>query len=316
MENKGTNLRLPTLFKAHTLYTSHATQQHISLSPWHITPTFTVSSQHQLSDPDHAICQATHSITQHEIFEKKEDVYLTPAQSKCNCPGNTTLTQTLMPRPPTTTAPQHSQGNDNLNEIINEINNPRLLSDKDPTENVTNAASPSNSPAKKKPKTTQTTKTDTPIAEASANPGKKKSKKCTASSSASPASVLKPGRYSGPNPGPDENAPPPTHNHRHQNILLEISIDFNKEGLEQFEGDNGKKTVYAIQQFLINLKIADKLATLNPAEGTTDEPPLGGQSAHPIPTNMTALSICMKGLNPRAFQSSCSRQDQQDTGLT
>ena len=97
---------------------------------------------------------------------------------------------------------------------------------------------------------------------------------------------------------------------------MDISIDFNKEALEQFDGDNGKKMVYAIQQLLLNMKIADKNATLNPTEDTTEEPPLGGPSAHPVPTNMTALSNYITGLNPRAFQSSRANQEQQDPALS
>ena len=70
--------------------------------------------------------------------------------------------------------------------------------------------------------------------------------------------------------------------------------------------------VYAIQQLLLNMKLADKNATLNPTEDTMEEPPLGGPSAHPVPTNMTALSNYIKGLNPKAFQSSQANQEQQE----
>lgn len=74
--------------------------------------------------------------------------------------------------------------------------------------------------------------------------------------------------------------------------------------------------VYAIQQLLLNMKLADKNATLNPTEDTMEEPPLGGPSAHPVPTNMTALSNYITGLNPRAFQSSRANQEQQDPALS
>ena len=62
--------------------------------------------------------------------------------------------------------------------------------------------------------------------------------------------------------------------------------------------------VFAIQQLLLNLKIADKHATINPTEEDSEDPPLGGQSSTTVPSNMTALSNYIKGLNPRSFQTS------------
>ena len=72
--------------------------------------------------------------------------------------------------------------------------------------------------------------------------------------------------------------------------------------------------IYVMQQLVINLKIADKYATIDSTEGSSECPPLGGQNAKPVPTNMTALSNYVKGMNPRAFQSQGCTQDNQDTG--
>ena len=93
---------------------------------------------------------------------------------------------------------------------------------------------------------------------------------------------------------------------------MDLSIDFNKGDLTQFEGDNGKKMAYAMQQLIVNLKIADKYAVINPAEDSPNEPPLGGQSGQPVPSNMMALSNYIKGLNPRAFQSNNRQSEMQE----
>ncbi len=69
---------------------------------------------------------------------------------------------------------------------------------------------------------------------------------------------------------------------------------------------------YAMQQLIVNLKIADKYAVINPADDPSDELPLGGISGQPVPSNMTALSNYVKGLNPRAFQSRSGASDTQD----
>jgi hypothetical protein len=95
--------------------------------------------------------------------------------------------------------------------------------------------------------------------------------------------------------------------------LIEISIDFAKESLSQFDGDNGKKMVFAIQQLLLNMKIADKTATINPTDDDSEDPPLGGTSSSPVPSNMTALSNYIKGLNPRSFQTSKSPQESSES---
>jgi hypothetical protein len=86
-------------------------------------------------------------------------------------------------------------------------------------------------------------------------------------------------------------------------------FDFNKDVFAQFNGDNGKKMIFAIQQLPLNLKIADKTACLQPSKNSPDNPLLGGHSNHKVPTNMTSLSSYVIGPNPRAFQSS-SRQPQ------
>lgn len=196
----------------------------------------------------------------------------------------------------------------NINDILTGINNPSLLLD-DPIMSNDKEPSPSNSPVKKKSKPSSPDKNSNSQPLSSSQ--KKKTKK--RSNSPAPTSVLKPSKYSGSSKSTNDTPPPPPHVHKHRNVLIEISIDFSKESLTQFEGDNGKKTAFAIQQLLLNLKIADKQAVLNPTEEDSDEPPLGGQSSTPIPTNMTALSNYIKGLNPRTFQTnSRSSQDTQE----
>ena len=189
----------------------------------------------------------------------------------------------------------HEEHNQDINELINEINNPSLLKDNSATEKAQDT-SPSNSPAKKKAKASESTKES----ENSANPQKRRSKK-RSSTPSNPASALKPGKFSST---PAEAPPKPPHAHRHVKVLIELSIDFGKDVLAQFDGDNGKKMVFAMQQLLLNLKIADKHAVINPADDSPDDPPLGGDTSNQVPTNMTALSNYIKGLNPRAFQRS------------
>ena len=193
----------------------------------------------------------------------------------------------------------------NINEILNGINNPRLLQDT-VDQNTETEGSPSNSPAKKKSKPSSPEKNES--ATTSSNAHKKRTKK--RSSSTNPASVLKPSKYStSPGSSTDKHPPTPPHIHKNRKVLIEISIDFAKESLSQFDGDNGKKMVFAIQQFLLNLKIADKKAIINPTDDDSEDPPLGGQSPAPVPTNMTALSNYIKGLNPRSFQTNKTSQE-------
>ena len=61
--------------------------------------------------------------------------------------------------------------------------------------------------------------------------------------------------------------------------------------------------VFAIQQLILNLRIADKTTCLHPSEDSPEDPPIGGPQNNKVPSNMTALSNYVKGLNPRAFQS-------------
>ena len=194
--------------------------------------------------------------------------------------------------------PSSQDDSSNINDILNAINNPGLLQD-NPTPSNETETSPSNSPAKKKSK--QSSSPDKNSTKAP-NPSSHRKKSKKRSSSPAPTSVLKPSKYSGSSKAKSDTPPPPPHVHKHRNVLIEISIDFTKDSLIQFEGDNGKKTAFAIQQLLLNLKIADKHATLNPTEDDSDDPALGGQSSSPVPTNMTALSNYIKGLNPRSFQ--------------
>jgi hypothetical protein len=186
----------------------------------------------------------------------------------------------------------------NINEIINEINNPESLQASSSVTENQQSNSPSNSPAKKKSKTSDADLMDSQKGSSQ----KKRTKKRSSQTATSPASALRASKYSNPNASEKENIQAP-HDHKHKKILIELSIDFNKDSLSQFDGDNGKKMVFAIQHLLSNLKIADKFSVLNPVEDT-GEPPLGGQTNNPVPSNMTALSNYIKGLNPRAFQAS------------
>jgi hypothetical protein len=195
-----------------------------------------------------------------------------------------------------------------LNSIINVINNPRLLGD-DEKAHASKDSTPSNSPAKKKTKTSTLQTKD-----AGSTPGVKKTSKKRAKSSDRTPSALKPGKYSSrPETDTPEVASPP-HDHKYKKVLVEFSIDFNKDSLSQFDGDNGKKMIYVMQQLILNLKIADKYATINSTEDSPDCPPLGGENSTAVPTNMTALSNYVKGMNPRAFQSQGRAQENQDAG--
>jgi hypothetical protein len=55
--------------------------------------------------------------------------------------------------------------------------------------------------------------------------------------------------------------------------------------------------VFSIQQLLLNVKIAEKTATLNPSDESPEDPPIGGISNNMVPINMTALRNYIKGLN-------------------
>jgi hypothetical protein len=79
--------------------------------------------------------------------------------------------------------------------------------------------------------------------------------------------------------------PPPPHEHKFKKVLVEFSLDFGKDSLSQFKGNNGKKMVFVMQQLVVNLKIAGKWATIDPTEDTSDYPALGGQTTRPVPSN-------------------------------
>jgi hypothetical protein len=215
----------------------------------------------------------------------------------------------LLPNPPNAHLLMSQDESNDINTLISEINNPRLLDENPPSSTQNDNKSPSSSPASKKPKpsTSPQKEKEKPTELMSAH--KKRSKK-RSSSSTTPASVLKPSRYSGPAPAAQ---PEPLHSHKHSNVLIDLSIDFNKDDFNQFDGDSGKKMAYAIQQLIVNLKIADKYAVINPAKDPSEEPSLGGISGTPAPSNMTALSNYVKGLNPRAFQLRSGATDAQDT---
>jgi hypothetical protein len=107
----------------------------------------------------------------------------------------------------------------------------------------------------------------------------KTTSKKSSKSSTQPDSVLKAGKY-GPSlqktQGATKDKATKKYDHKHKNILVELGIDFAKDALAQFEADNGKKVVFAIQQWILNLSIGDKTANLNPTEADNDAGPLGG----------------------------------------
>jgi hypothetical protein len=179
---------------------------------------------------------------------------------------------------------------DDLTGIINDINQPDRLTDTSRVLDLTSASSPSTSSAKKKFKTDS----EEPSSHSSTNPNsasfqKKKSKKCDHPCTNVPALALWPGSTA-PSHIADKHGLTPTHVHIHKNIFVDLSIDFNIDYFAQFKGNNGK-IVYAIQQLLSNLKIADKTACLQPTELSLNDPQLGGpQDAPYIRRNHQALA--------------------------
>ncbi len=195
------------------------------------------------------------------------------------------------------------------------MNNPGLLTDNAASINLmTNL--PSNSPAAKKTKpNSPQTNQQPPITVAPLATTKHRSKKRSPSPAKRPPSSIKLGKFSSwPSPVPKEPSPPPQHDHNHKNVLIDISIDFNKDCLTQFEGDNGKKVVYAIQQLILNLKIADKMAVLNLMDDSQEDPLIGGASPNNVPQNMTALRNYVTGLNPCSFQTTSRPLDRPEMG--
>jgi hypothetical protein len=195
------------------------------------------------------------------------------------------------------------------------MNNPGLLRDTGSSVDLT-TSSPSNSPALKKTKpNSPTVQPEPPAPVAPLATTKRRSKKRSPPPSKKPSSSIKPVKFSStPAHVLEEPLPPAPHDHKHKNVLIDISFDFNKDSLAQFEGDNGKKVVFAIQQLILNLRITDKTAVLNPTEDSPDDPPIGGMTSNNVPQNMTALSNYVSGLNPRSFQAQSRPQDHIEPG--
>lgn len=151
------------------------------------------------------------------------------------------------------------------------MNNPDLLADTTQTLDMASEASPSNSPAAKNTKTDAPSLTSHQNAPAPRVSQKKRSNKRDNSSAVT--SVLHTGRYStGPSPITDKPNPPQEHIYCYKKILIELSIDFQRDCFAQFDGDNGKKMVFAIQQLILKLRIADKMACLHSSEDSPEDP--------------------------------------------
>jgi hypothetical protein len=182
---------------------------------------------------------------------------------------------------------------------------------KDPSQAT--ADSPSSSPVKKKKKPSATAPEFNKTGGDLEKDKKQKTKKETPKTSTQPASVLKTGklgsgyRLSFADEAPQTKAP---HDHKHKRVIVEINEDLAAESLNQFEGDNNKKAVYAIQQLVVNLMIADKHAVLHHAEDPSMESTIGGAGGNAVPTNMTTLSNYVKGFNPKPFANNHSYESQ------
>jgi hypothetical protein len=156
---------------------------------------------------------------------------------------------------------------------------------KDPSQAT--ADSPSSSPVKKKKKPSATAPEFNKTGGDLEKDKKQKTKKETPKTSTQPASVLKTGklgsgyRLSFADEAPQTKAP---HDHKHKRVIVEINEDLAAESLNQFEGDNNKKAVYAIQQLVVNLMIADKHAVLHHAEDPSMESTIGGAGGNAVPT--------------------------------
>jgi hypothetical protein len=142
---------------------------------------------------------------------------------------------------------------------------------------------------------------------------RKQSKKDKTKATPQPTSVLKTGklgsgsRLSFADEAPKKKAP---HDHKHKRVIVEINIDLMSDVLSQFESDNNKKAVYAIQQLVVNMMIADKFAVIHNADDLGMDATIGGAGGNAVPTNMTALSNFVKGFNPKPFANSTSYDPQ------
>lgn len=146
------------------------------------------------------------------------------------------------------TKPTEHNSPPSINDITQEMNNPALLGESSTRADGT-VSSPDPSPVKTKTKANHTKLT--PESGDFVTITSKSNKKCTSFTSTAMKSSLKPSKFSSNNtPKPQEAIP---HPHNRNCVLVEISIDFLKDGLSHFGGDNGKKMVHAIQQLILNL---------------------------------------------------------------
>ena len=243
------------------------------------------------------------------------------------------------PAPGSTTAnkpvgEEGTVGSENINDFLNLINNPTNASGDDdvemaaeevaPTKDPSPATidSPSSSPVKKKKKQSSTVPSETHKNSADKSSQEKDSEKekkrktktvSKTKPTAQPASVLKTGklgsgsRLSFADEAPKKKAP---HEHKYKRVIIELSVDLTTEALNQFEGDNNKKAVYAIQQLVVNMMIADKHTVIHHAEDPSMDSTIGGTGGNAVPTNMTALSNYVKGFNPKPFANNHSYEPQ------
>ena len=83
--------------------------------------------------------------------------------------------------------------------------------------------------------------------------------------------------------GPLEDRSITWHQNEHKSILIEPGIDFSKDTLSQFEVDNGKQVVFAMQQLVLNLAIGDKTALLSSTDAEGEDDTLTGNFCGKVP---------------------------------
>jgi len=235
--------------------------------------------------------------------------------------GNVPTASETSPAAPAPSNEKESVGDDateppeNINDLLNSINNPTNADGEDDVEMAPEeetakdpaqaaADSPSSSPVKKKKKSSSAAAEPNKSGGDAEKEKKRKAKKDKTKISSQPASVLKTGKLGSGSRLSFADAVPkatPPHVHKHKSVIVEINVDLAADALSQFEGDNNKKAVYAIQQLVVNLMIADKHAVILHAEDPSLDSSIGGAGGNAVPTNMTALSNYVKGFNPKPF---------------
>ena len=99
---------------------------------------------------------------------------------------------------------------------------------------------------------------------------------------------------------------------KHEETIVEVTVDFKKQVFEQFDGDRCKAMEHAMKKLLENILISDSKAVIckvdNPKEVWIGE---GGVK---VPSNMTSLCNYCFGLNPKVFQAKGSSNNAESSG--